>query len=355
MTKRDEFLEQTKKALAARSGYRCAFPVCDAITVGPSEESDIAISNVGVACHITAAASGPGARRYDPDMSPEERKSINNAIWMCGKHSIEIDRDEVRFTVKKLKHWKKIAEQRAKLAHSHGANYVDKYLRFYINDLTPSSAVIKLENISETNSLIGDAVFDSAIPSVWGRDSAIVARDLIIELSRNCFNHGSATKFELSISTNIIEITYDGNEYNIFTLLSAINGRGGFAVLKEVIEDHKDNIAISYHFDVDNKVIIHRVADFESLKDDLPCVITLDFDSLNEAPDTIDVHHTCGAIYISLPEHFVCSDVHAAESRLSNIEYQGKPVFIVGKDMSKSTIEALTSKFPHLELIHKVS
>lgn len=355
MTKRDEFSKATKQSLASRAGFRCSFPACDAVTVGPSQESDTAISNVGVACHITAAAGGPGARRYDPDMSPEQRRSIHNGIWMCGRHSIEIDRDEVRFTVEKLKHWKIIAEERASIAHSFGADYVDNYSHLFFKELAPSNAVIELEKISGANALIGNAVFDSSIPSVWGKRQAIVVRDLIVELCRNCFNSGSAKKFELNISLNVIEITYDGEEFNIFSLLENDKGRGGKEVLSEVIEHFRDSVAVSYHYELANKVIIHRVADFDELQNKLPCVVSLNFNDLNKAAATLDVHETCGAIYIILPEHFVRSDVNAIESRLSAIQVKGKPVFIVGRDLSDTTINALSSHFPHLEIVHKVS
>ncbi|WP_447870820.1 hypothetical protein [Serratia fonticola] len=355
MTKRDDFSANTKKSLATRAGFRCSFPACDAVTVGPSEESDTAISNVGVACHITAAAKGPGARRYDPDMSPEQRRSIQNGIWMCGRHAIEIDRDEVRFTVEKLRHWKAIAEQRASIALSYGADLVDNNPHLFFKELTPSNAVIELEKISGANGLIGDAVFDSSIPSVWGKKQAIVVRDLIVELCRNCFNYGSAKKFELNISINIIEITYDGEEFNVFSLLEYEGGRGGKEVLREVIEDFRDSVAVSYHYELANKIVIHRVADFDELQNKLPCVVNFDYDALNKAPATLDVHETCGAIYIILPEHFVRSDVNVIESRLSAFQFQGKPVFIVGRDLSNSTINALSRGFPHLKLVHKVS
>lgn len=355
MTTRDEFLEKTKKTLAARAGYRCSFSGCDAITIGPSKESDIAISNVGVACHIAAAAKGPGARRYDPNMTKEERRSISNGIWMCGRHSIEIDRDEVRFTVEKLKHWKTIAEERARAAHSFGSDFVDKNPQLFFKELTPSNALIELEKISGANNLIGNAVFDSCIPSVWGKKEAIVVRDLLVELCRNCFNSGLATKFELKISTKLIEVTYDGDEFNIFSLLNNEKGRGGKDVLREVVNDFKDSIAVSYHYERVNKIIIHRLADFCELASNLPCAINLSFDDLNKDPVALNVHETCGSIYIVLPEHFVRSDVNAIEIRLSDIEFKEKPVFIVGRDLSNSTINALSSKFPNLELVHKVS
>ena len=47
-------------------------------------------------------------------MSPEERKSINNAIWLCSNCSIDIDRDIVRYSVEILYEWKDKAEDAAR-------------------------------------------------------------------------------------------------------------------------------------------------------------------------------------------------------------------------------------------------
>lgn len=57
---------------------------------------------IGVAAHIAAAAPGPGARRYDHSMTPEQRGSIDNGIWLCASCSILIDRDEARFSAQSL-------------------------------------------------------------------------------------------------------------------------------------------------------------------------------------------------------------------------------------------------------------
>lgn len=75
---RDEFPEKIKKAVAARAGWRCSFAGCQKLTVGPSEESSTAITDIGVAAHISAAAPGPGSRRYMASMTPEERACIDN-------------------------------------------------------------------------------------------------------------------------------------------------------------------------------------------------------------------------------------------------------------------------------------
>jgi hypothetical protein len=95
---RDDFSTPIKRAVALRAGYLCSFPGCRRLTAGPSDESPAAVAAVGVAAHICAAAPGPGARRYDPAMSAEERSSIGNAIWLCANHATLIDRDETNYT-----------------------------------------------------------------------------------------------------------------------------------------------------------------------------------------------------------------------------------------------------------------
>lgn len=105
-TNRDEFSPSTKERAAKRVAYRCAF--CGKPTIGPSFENNRAVSNTGVAAHICAAA--PGGKRYDPNMTPEQRMSIDNCVWMCQTHAHLIDTDEVKYSVAVLKDMKQKAE-----------------------------------------------------------------------------------------------------------------------------------------------------------------------------------------------------------------------------------------------------
>ena len=107
---RDEFTVATKVKLAERVGYKCSNPFCRRMTIGPQREGDKSV-NIGEASHICAAA--PGGKRYNPDMTPEERKAFENGIWMCRTHAALIDRDENFFTVEMLKKWKEDAEREA--------------------------------------------------------------------------------------------------------------------------------------------------------------------------------------------------------------------------------------------------
>ena len=64
---------------------------------------------VGVAAHITAAASG--GPRYDALISPEERKSEANGLWTCQTHGKLIDDTASQHTVAELNRWKKQHEE----------------------------------------------------------------------------------------------------------------------------------------------------------------------------------------------------------------------------------------------------
>ena len=108
---RDNFSTTVKDILAKRVGYVCSNPNCKKHTIAPNFEED-KITNIGEAAHITAAAFG--GPRYDESLSPSERKSINNGIWLCSNCATLIDRDELIYTVDLLKKWKFQAEEEQK-------------------------------------------------------------------------------------------------------------------------------------------------------------------------------------------------------------------------------------------------
>jgi len=110
MSNRDEFPEKTKRALALRANHHCSFRECPQPTSGPSDESPDAVSMIGKAAHIHAAASG--GPRYCESMSKDERCSIENAIWLCATHADLIDRDEITYTADRLREMKAEHEKR---------------------------------------------------------------------------------------------------------------------------------------------------------------------------------------------------------------------------------------------------
>lgn len=75
-------------------GWRCSNPDCRKPTRAANDDPQ-QVTNIGVAAHICAAASG--GPRYDSNMSSDERKSADNGIWLCQSCSKLIDDDVVRY------------------------------------------------------------------------------------------------------------------------------------------------------------------------------------------------------------------------------------------------------------------
>jgi hypothetical protein len=104
---RDDFTKDVIDTLSKRVACRCSNPDCGRITAGPHSNATKWV-NVGVAAHVTAAA--PGGPRYDPALTPEERKGILNGIWLCQDCAKMIDSDPDRYPVPLLRQWKAQAE-----------------------------------------------------------------------------------------------------------------------------------------------------------------------------------------------------------------------------------------------------
>jgi hypothetical protein len=108
---RDEFSAKVKRLLGDRVAWKCSYPNCGQITIGPDLNNPGKKINNGVAAHICAAAKG--GPRYKLEMSPEQRASYDNGIWMCRNHGNLIDAVDSSHPEETLREWKKDAESRA--------------------------------------------------------------------------------------------------------------------------------------------------------------------------------------------------------------------------------------------------
>lgn len=101
--RRDEFPLSVKRLLAQRVNYVCSNPKCMKFTSGPHSNPH-RTNLTGKASHITAAASrGP---RFNPGLTPDERKSPDNGIWLCATCADLVDNDEDTYPVELLNNWK---------------------------------------------------------------------------------------------------------------------------------------------------------------------------------------------------------------------------------------------------------
>jgi hypothetical protein len=105
MSNRDDFDRSTIEVLAKRAAYICSNPDCKRLTVAPSPEDETKFIYIGKASHITAASLG--GPRYDPSLDSEERRSINNGIFLCSNCADMIDKNSGSdFPVGRLRKWK---------------------------------------------------------------------------------------------------------------------------------------------------------------------------------------------------------------------------------------------------------
>lgn len=103
MSTRDDFSDMTKIELLVRAANLCSR--CHVFTVASTDAGDKK-NSIGVAAHICAAASGPGAKRYDPSQTKAQRRHFDNGIWLCYSCSKLIDNEETFHTVAHLKEMK---------------------------------------------------------------------------------------------------------------------------------------------------------------------------------------------------------------------------------------------------------
>jgi hypothetical protein len=150
---RDNFKAPIKLKLAQRAGYICS--ICNSLTVGPSDESLTSVNLTGVAAHISGASSGRGSRRYDSNLSPEYRSSIENGIWLCQTDADLIDGDEKKYTTPYLKEIKKNHEKKITLKQS-GINVEQGVITsIEITNIGIITSTVKM-NFSERNIIKGN-------------------------------------------------------------------------------------------------------------------------------------------------------------------------------------------------------
>jgi hypothetical protein len=102
---RDDFPIRVVEALGKRAAYICSNPECRTLSIAPCAADDQKYLYIGKAAHICAAA--PGGPRYDIEMTPEERSSPSNGIFLCSNCAEMIDKnDGIDFPVELLRSWK---------------------------------------------------------------------------------------------------------------------------------------------------------------------------------------------------------------------------------------------------------
>ncbi len=119
-TNRDEFTPATKRAIERQARWHCSNPDCRRLTRAATSDGKGEI-NIGEAAHICAAA--PGGPRYDVDMTPEQRRSAENGIWLCNVDAEAVNSKDSKFTVEELRKWKRLTDEDSWRSIMHNVPY----------------------------------------------------------------------------------------------------------------------------------------------------------------------------------------------------------------------------------------
>jgi hypothetical protein len=325
-------------------------------TSGPSQESQTKTSSTGVAAHICAASQGKGARRR-LDLSKFDRSKLSdysNGIWMCATHAKLIDTDELRFTSTMLARWRELAELRATLSHEVGRP-VEVHLRN--GNEVPLAVVQKsvADGSSDVVNSVCDAVLDSCIVDVWGKQIGYAVRDVVGELLANAFLHGGATEFRLDIDLNFVRIRSNDGPYSFGQLVADERRRGGQQAAAALTKLNGQLIT-SYRREGEHNVLeIAFITSADQVLRTTACSIDYgDFATTLELRDELPAMYTsCETIYIVLGErqHLVPSAARHLSDRLKQLASTGKRIVVVGSHISEGVVHTLESAFPHLQVM----
>ncbi|WP_444843717.1 hypothetical protein [Duganella caerulea] len=120
---RAEFTPKVWDQIAEMVNYICVMPGCETSGRFPSQDGSRMIS-VGVRAHASAAQEG--GPRFKPEWTDEQRKALDNGVYLCATHARQVDVDEAAFPVELMQQWQR--EKVLQLAASGGkpprrANY----------------------------------------------------------------------------------------------------------------------------------------------------------------------------------------------------------------------------------------
>jgi hypothetical protein len=170
---RDEFPSTVKNNIAQRVGYRCSR--CNIPTSGPGDDGKTL--NTGIAAHIRAAS--PGGPRYDASQTTEERKGMDNGLWLCVLCSKIVDNNFLEFSVEKLIELKNKAESLARNAQQDNL--------YSVQDFTsPKVKGMRLRYVQLTATNPNNTLFKLSIGNIF--DDPIVWLSLFIVFFRESIN-----------------------------------------------------------------------------------------------------------------------------------------------------------------------
>lgn len=282
-------------------------------------------------------------------MTAEERSSIENAVWLCRSHARLVDADESRFTVEMLKGWRRLAEERARLEQTYPGRpaYVSSSWTFVTHKL----AISYLGSESE---MIGHTLDDCCVSAIWPKQAFLSIRDLLIELTRNAFQHGAASSVSLEVTPRSVTLRHDGDAFNPIGLPQHQGARGGAHSIRS-IRSERHQVHVDWRREGDLNIMTIAVPQTPSdiIESFAPCVLRISL-PLSTQPLRLQVHESCTNIYIILPKYFSVSDAYRIKDDLAAIagaDAENRRLVIAYDDLSPAAREVLEEAFTEAVLL----
>ena len=212
---RDDFPQKVKDILERRVNSICSNPDCRNSTSGPNYSSMNKSINIGVAAHICAASlNGP---RYDPNMTPEQRSSIYNGIWLCQNCAKLIDSDTNTYTIELLHQWKEEAENFANQNIGRPIQMQNNQNNDTINLSDLNDLISSIESIKNIAIEINSNQFYQKYKPAYHKQQDIKIYEMFVSVY-NCFNNIDYIKSKYCIQFNKININIISMSEYIFSL-----------------------------------------------------------------------------------------------------------------------------------------
>lgn len=236
--KRDDFLAKTVRLLRDSAGNVCSYPECHVNTHG-AKSSGYGALTIGVACHIKAAA--PGGPRFDEAQTKDERRHIDNGIWMCQTHSKLIDADDSAYTVETLLEWKRAAEARSN-AQLNKKSFTEK-------DVQSASADGAFNAITRMVNKGNDPLETPIVEFMQGYENDLQNLDprFTVEVNKSGRNY-----------THIIQVVQD--KVSIDLVLQNLDKLDDFwAARKAFLEEGRELVIPSSHFELKGSKLFEAI------------------------------------------------------------------------------------------------
>ncbi len=202
---RDNFPKPTVKKLAERAHYICSNPDCKKMTVGPHTDPNKS-TITGIAAHICGAKDGAKSPRYDKNQTSDERKSIDNGIWLCHDCSDMVDKDEKYYPATLLRQWKKTHEEFIKTLQTKGFASTLELLKPTTIEIDLSKQLL---NFFDDRRILYD-LYEKEVPS-HGLRSVLAIRAELTNIKKQL---GEATSLYLKIEQMLAACKKFHNELN---------------------------------------------------------------------------------------------------------------------------------------------